>query len=114
MKNKYSNLDLLRSMAVLSVVMAHLWHSCVAFNICAENQFISQFLHNCSITGVSFFFVHTCLVLMLSMHRAPYAHRARNFLIRRAFRIYPLCWAAIFLALATGLTDLSASRLHAL
>lgn len=101
-------------MAVLSVVSAHLWHSCVAFHICADNLFVSQFVHNCSITGVSFFFVHTCLVLMLSMHRAPDAHRARNFLIRRAFRIYPLCWAAIFLAMATGLTDLSANGLHAL
>jgi peptidoglycan/LPS O-acetylase OafA/YrhL len=101
-------------MAVLSVVTSHLWHSCVEFHICAEHLFVSAFLRSCSITGVSFFFVHTCLVLMLSMHRAPDAHRARSFLIRRAFRIYPLCWTAIFLALATGLTDLSASRLHAL
>ncbi len=114
MKSKYTNLDFLRSMAVLSVVTSHLWHSCVEFHICAEHLFVSAFLRSCSITGVSFFFVHTCLVLMLSMHRAPDAHRARSFLIRRAFRIYPLCWTAIFLALATGLTDLSASRLHAL
>src|ERR1035438_7711198 len=114
MKSKYTNLDLLRSMAVLSVVTSHLWHSCVEFHICAEHLFVSAFLRSCSITGVSFFFVHTCLVLMLSMHRAPDAHRARSFLIRRAFRIYPLCWTAISLALATGLTDLSASRLHAL
>lgn len=114
MKSKYSNLDLLRSMAVLSVVAAHLWQSCVVFHIYADNLFVSQFLFNCSRMGVSFFFVHTCLVLMLSMHRAPDAHRARNFLIRRAFRIYPLCWAAIFLALATGLTDLPESSLHAL
>jgi peptidoglycan/LPS O-acetylase OafA/YrhL len=114
MKSNYSNLDLLRSMAVLSVVLSHMWHSCVAFNICAENIFASQFLRSCSITGVCFFFVHTCLVLMLSMHRAPDAHRARNFLVRRAFRIYPLCWTAILLVLATGLTDLPASQFHAL
>jgi peptidoglycan/LPS O-acetylase OafA/YrhL len=101
-------------MAVFSVVSSHLWHSCVAYHICAEHLFVSQFLRSCSITGVSFFFVHTCLVLMLSMHRAPGVHRARNFLVRRAFRIYPLCWAAISLALVTGLTDLPTSRLHAL
>jgi peptidoglycan/LPS O-acetylase OafA/YrhL len=48
------------------------------------------------------------------MHRAPDAHRARNFLVRRAFRIYPLCWAAILLVLGTSLTDLPNDSLHAL
>ncbi|MGD0732526.1 MAG: acyltransferase [Terracidiphilus sp.] len=114
MKSKYENLDFLRSMAVLSVVTSHMWHSCVEFHICAEHLFVSAFLRSCAITGVSFFFVHTCLVLMMSMHRAPDAHLARNFLIRRAFRIYPLCWAAIILALTTGLTDLSPAGLQVL
>jgi peptidoglycan/LPS O-acetylase OafA/YrhL len=99
---------------VLSVVSSHMWHTCVSFHVCADNLFISQFIHDFGFTGVMFFFVHTCLVLMLSMHRAPDAHRARNFLIRRAFRIYPLCWAAILLALVTGLTDLPQDSFHAL
>jgi peptidoglycan/LPS O-acetylase OafA/YrhL len=59
-----------------------------------------------------FFFVHTCLVLMLSMHRTPATHRPRNFFIRRAFRIYPLCWATILLALTTGLTDQPEAAFH--
>ena len=114
MKPNYSNLDLLRSLAVLSVVVAHLWHGCVDFHLCSYSNTTNQFLHNLSYTGVMFFFVHTCLVLMLSLHRAPAAHRAKNFLIRRAFRIYPLCWTAILVALTTELTDLPIAALHAL
>jgi peptidoglycan/LPS O-acetylase OafA/YrhL/glycosyltransferase involved in cell wall biosynthesis len=113
-KTSYTNLDLLRSFAVLSVVAAHLYHQSAAFHLCAYNSVIDQVLHNLSFTGVMFFFVHTCLVLMLSMHRAPAAHRGRNFLIRRAFRIYPLCWATILVALSTGLSDVPGERLHAL
>lgn len=114
MKANYANLDLLRSFAVLSVVAAHLYHQSAAFHLCACNPVIDQVLHNLSFTGVMFFFVHTCLVLMLSMHRAPAAHRGRSFLIRRAFRIYPLCWATILLALSTGLSDVPGDRIHAL
>ena len=111
---KYTNLDLLRSLAVLSVVALHLWRQCFEFHLCAYHPGIQQLLHNLSYTGVMFFFVHTCLVLMLSMHRSPTFHRARSFLIRRAFRIYPLCWATILLVLATGLTDLHTADFRAL
>jgi peptidoglycan/LPS O-acetylase OafA/YrhL/glycosyltransferase involved in cell wall biosynthesis len=114
MKTNYSNLDLLRSFAVLSVVAAHLYRQSAEFHLCTYNARVDQSLHNLSFTGVMFFFVHTCLVLMLSMHRAPEAHRGRSFLIRRAFRIYPLCWATILLVLSTGLSDVSGERLHAL
>ena len=114
MKTNYTNLDLLRSFVVLSVIAAHLYRQSAAFHLCAFDADIDQSLHNLSFTGVMFFFVHTSLVLMLSMHRAPAAHRGRNFLIRRAFRIYPLCWATIVLTLLTGLSDVSSEKLHAL
>jgi len=114
MKANYSNLDLLRSFAVLSVVVAHLWHGCVNFQLCTYSETTNQVLHNLSFTGVMFFFVHTCLVLMLSLHRSPVQGRAFSFLIRRAFRIYPLCWATILLALVTGLSDQSGVSLQAL
>ena len=114
MKTNYSNLDLLRSLAVLSVVAWHCYQQSVVFHLAAYNPSVENFLVNLSFTGVMFFFVHTCLVLMLSMHRAPDEHRGRTFLIRRAFRIYPLCWATIALALATGLTDEQAGNFHAL
>jgi peptidoglycan/LPS O-acetylase OafA/YrhL len=112
MKSNYTNLDLLRSLAVMSVVAAHMLSGCLQFHLCSENLALGQFLHNLSITGVMFFFVHTCLVLMLSMHRAPDMNRGRSFLVRRAFRIYPLCWATILLVLATGLTDQPNHSLH--
>lgn len=113
MKSNYANLDLLRAFAVLSVVAAHLWHGCVNFHLLPYSDVTNLVLHNLSFTGVMFFFVHTCLVLMLSLHRSAVKDRARNFLIRRAFRIYPLSWAAILLALATGLTDQPMALIHA-
>jgi peptidoglycan/LPS O-acetylase OafA/YrhL len=114
MKSNYTNLDLLRSLAVLSVVASHLWRTAVEFHLYAENQTLTRVLHNLSGSGVMFFFVHTCLVLMLSLRRAPAAHRTRSFLIRRAFRIYPLCWAAIGLVLATGWSDRPENNPHSL
>ena len=114
MKDNYSNLDILRAMAVMSVVTYHLWRACVEFHLCRENLTITHTLHNVSYTGVMFFFVHTSLVLMLSLHRSQASHRGAKFLIRRAFRIYPLCWATIFLALATGLTDHPENNLRSL
>ena len=105
LKATYANLDLLRSLAVLSVVFSHLWKQGVIFNLWSDNPRITLFWHDLSFTGVMFFLVHTCLVLMLSMDRTAEAHRGRSFLIRRAFRIFPLCWAVILLSLATGLTD---------
>ena len=113
MKSNYTNLDLLRSLAVLSVVAAHLWHGCVDYHLLPYSDVTNQFLHNLSFTGVMFFFVHTCLVLMLSLHRSPEKNSVRNFYIRRAFRIYPLSWAAILLALTTGLTDAPMNAIHA-
>ncbi len=89
-----------------------MWRICVIFHGCAENVGVYRFLGSMSAMGVLVFFVHTCLVLMLSMHRAPATHFVRSFLIRRVFRIYPLCWTAIILVLATGLSDHRTNSLH--
>ena len=50
--------------------------------------------------GVLFFFVHTALVLMLSLDRSPSRRTTLNFYVRRLFRIYPLgivCVLAVLL-----------------
>jgi peptidoglycan/LPS O-acetylase OafA/YrhL len=66
------NLDVLRAVAVLSVFLSHL----------TEGPAIGL-----GSVGVMLFFVHTSLVLMLSLERDG---RVGAFYLRRAFRIYPL------------------------
>ena len=57
--------------------------------------------------GVLYFFVHTCLVLMLSLERQR-ASQGNNrlfapFMIRRCFRVYPLSMATVLVIAAFGL-----------
>ena len=95
-----SNLDILRSFAVLMVFCTHLLE--VLAGITAGAPVSSAFgidtyaLGRC---GVIIFFVHTSLVLMQSLERsnsslAPLPF-ALHFYLRRAFRIYPLAIAVI-------------------
>ncbi|HWI84073.1 acyltransferase [Ramlibacter sp.] len=74
------NLDLLRSLAVACVVISHLG---------AHLQWGGPFLNGAlGRVGVAIFFVHTTLVLMLSLERHGAAFVP--FMVRRVFRIYPL------------------------
>lgn len=97
------NLDVLRAFAVLAVAGSHLYRSVVGIS------HFPPFIDNFGVGGVLFFFVHTSLVLLLSMQRTRSNHLTLGFYIRRAFRIYPLCWTCIALVLVTGLTDVSHS-----
>lgn len=74
------NLDLLRAIAVLIVLGAHLG---ARFGI--RSGSLAHY-------GVLIFFVHTSMVLMMSMERSGLWGRDlfSNFYIRRFFRIYPL------------------------
>jgi peptidoglycan/LPS O-acetylase OafA/YrhL len=80
------NLDLLRSVAVLSVFVDHLW---VAATTRPHPGSLGRF-------GVVIFFVHTSFVLMASLQRLEGSGLGENwrltavFWIRRFFRIYPL------------------------
>lgn len=86
------NLDLLRTLAVLFVVFSHLPIAApISSLIFGAGNYHSSAL---GLLGVGIFFVHTCLVLMLSLERQSAKEgtyrRALTFFIRRAFRIYPL------------------------
>ena len=77
------NLDLLRAVAVLSVLASHM--------AAAAGLRIAGFggPDSSGQIGVACFFVHTSLVLMGSLERHSSAHPVRDFYFRRAFRIYP-------------------------
>lgn len=93
MNNQSPNLDALRSVAVTFVVISHLLldHSFILIG-----SFHSQTLGT---LGVLMFFVHTCLVLMQSLerHGRKYGHQSltMSFLVRRAFRIYPMSMVVV-------------------
>ena len=75
------NLDFLRSIAVLAVFSKHL-----------ETAFGYDPHIPLGSFGVMIFFVHTSLVLMMSLERIEFSGRAlfKTFYVRRFFRIYPL------------------------
>lgn len=85
------NLDILRAVAVLLVLVDH------------SAKFFGAppaLLNPLGGIGVYLFFVHTSLVLMLSLERLSTdstGHLAARFYIRRAFRIYPLSIAFVLL-----------------
>jgi peptidoglycan/LPS O-acetylase OafA/YrhL len=80
-----ANLNILRSAAVLSVLACHI------IPIFRPHRILfGMDAWEIGRAGVLIFFVHTSLVLMLSLERMGTAHLRRRFYIRRAFRIYPL------------------------
>jgi peptidoglycan/LPS O-acetylase OafA/YrhL len=83
------NLDVLRAIAVFCVVACHAAPLTPIANQYVIATAIGRF-------GVITFFVHTALVLMLSMERSGtqpgWVHR---FYVQRAARIYPLAWLCI-------------------
>ena len=86
------NLDFVRSIAVISVVVEH---TLLALGIQQIGPFPIQYL---GVLGVLVFFVLTSLVLMWSLERKPHT---LDFYIRRWFRIYPLALVVIAVALLT-------------
>jgi peptidoglycan/LPS O-acetylase OafA/YrhL len=88
------NLDVLRTAAVLMVLINHL----------TRHYHFDRF-DDIGLFGVLLFFVHTSLVLMYSMHRSPLKGFAlvKDFYVRRFFRIYPLSILAVLTAVALHL-----------
>jgi len=83
-----ANLDFLRAVAVCLVFLNHLGPPLGIPGVAALGHL-----------GVLLFFVHTALVLMMSMERLRLDgwRLYRTFMIRRIFRIYPLSILAVFL-----------------
>ena len=96
------NLDILRAVAVLTVVVDHLIPT-FRFRGHTIPHMVSELTLHIGQAGVLAFFVHTSLVLMYSLERTEGARRAGMFMrfyLRRAFRIYPLaivCVVAVVL-----------------
>jgi peptidoglycan/LPS O-acetylase OafA/YrhL len=84
------NLDFVRSVAVISVVVEH------TLLVMGVKQVGPFAIDNLGVLGVMVFYVLTSLVLMWSLERRPHT---LDFYIRRWFRIYPLALATVILAL---------------
>lgn len=89
-ESEWRSLDLLRAIAVLFVIISHVPYE--RFGLTLPHFFYLQAL---GLLGVLMFFVHTALVLMLSLERQVLQLGGLRrihviFLIRRVFRVYPL------------------------
>ena len=95
MQQQSVNLDVLRSVAVTLVVVSHL-----ADALGFGNRF--RDIGHLGYVGVFLFFIHTSLVLMMSLERLRATGDAvtARFYIRRAFRIYPLSILTVLAVLA--------------
>lgn len=96
------NLDVLRAIAVLLVLVTHTINATIA------PESAKPFLSILGNDGVIIFFVHTSLVLMRSIERTHVRGlrgwpQARDFYVRRAFRIYPLAVLTVLVVVSFGL-----------
>jgi peptidoglycan/LPS O-acetylase OafA/YrhL len=94
------NLDLLRSVAVSYVFVAHLILSLIRSPYPELHDAWVPELYELGRVGVQLFFVHTSLVLLLSLDRNQGEGLFLSFYVRRFFRIYPLSTACILMVLA--------------
>jgi peptidoglycan/LPS O-acetylase OafA/YrhL len=85
-----SNLDGVRAIAVLLVVLSHL-----LLQLSLDQEPAAYRFKTLGHVGVAIFFVHTTLVLMASLER--HGSAPLPFYVRRFFRIYPLSIAMVLL-----------------
>src|SRR5215831_18890133 len=93
-----SNLDIIRAVAVLSVFFAHLRDMVRGGHVLLGWHFAQM--------GVLIFFVHTSMVLMLSLERTKLEGKALfgSFYLRRFFRLYPLSIFSVTFAMMLSLS----------
>jgi len=101
---KVANLDALRAVAVLLVLVDH-----VLGTISVKHPSFTAHPYDWALgrLGVLLFFVHTSLVLNYSMTRLNLTGwmLVRSFLVRRAFRIYPLSVACVLIVVILRIPD---------
>lgn len=98
------NLDMLRAVAVGYVVVSHVYKALSPTDVYPGYHGISL-----GHVGVYIFFVHTCLVLLLSLERQgvqPARRLTVHFFLRRIFRIYPLSCAVVIVLHSLARTGL--------
>ncbi|HWO24068.1 MAG TPA: acyltransferase [Kofleriaceae bacterium] len=101
------NLDILRAVAVLTVVVDHLVPTLV-FHGYEVPRLVQLLTLHIGHAGVLAFFVHTSLVLMYSLERTSGTGTGawfRRFYLRRGFRIYPLALTCVVAVVAFGLPE---------
>jgi peptidoglycan/LPS O-acetylase OafA/YrhL len=100
-----ANLDILRSVAVSLVLLDHVLETISAAH--PARQF-HPYDWCAGRLGVLMFFVHTSLVLNFSMARlrAGGLNLLRSFLLRRAFRLYPLSILCVLLVVTLRVPDM--------
>jgi peptidoglycan/LPS O-acetylase OafA/YrhL len=105
MSQDSANLNLLRTIAVLLVLFDH------TIKFLGFEYLGSVHINWVGRIGVVFFFVHTSLVLMLSLERSKLdgSRLALNFYIRRIFRLFPL---SCFFVLFTWLIGIPQASVH--
>lgn len=91
--NRFAFLDLLRAIAALSVIVQHLLES-----VYPDFGTWSQQNVNPGIFGVTLFFLVSGYIIPASLDRGNLA----SFWIARVFRLYPLYWFSIALAILFG------------
>jgi peptidoglycan/LPS O-acetylase OafA/YrhL len=109
------NLDILRAIAVLTVVVDHLVPT-LRFRGYPVPHEVHLLTIHIGHAGVLAFFVHTSLVLMYSLERTGGAGSGawfRRFYLRRAFRIYPLSIACVVAVVTLGLPEATWRQGHA-
>ncbi len=103
--NSSANLDLLRAVAVITVMIDHLVPTLVYRGFAVPGT-LAAFTEHIGHAGVLAFFVHTSFVLMFSLERMaarPAPRLTARFYLRRLFRIYPLAIACVVAVVVLGL-----------